>query len=276
MFKKFYVIILVLAQCMMFTTSCEKKCMHTNRTLIGSTATCEKSGVSTFKCNDCGKEVQENAPALQHDFSIFVEDTSSCEKDGYIKYQCSKCSSTTTTEKKASGHKGIIKCSNCNSLYYDLICDIILDNHLYESTFSGADTKSQSRVTYTKGKNNEVCITLESYFDLTVSGTQSTTQFIIKNDGSWEYTINMVFTGAISSSGTLSGKLLREKLSSITSQNVRNMSVKLPVSSITNNEMVSVLYSCLVGDFCKSVFQFEMACFLNEKITMKELGFSNY
>lgn len=91
MFKKFYVIILVLVQCMVLTTSCEKKCMHTNKTLIGSTATCEKSGVSTFKCNDCGREIQENAPALQHDFSIFVEDTATCKESGNTIYRCSRC-----------------------------------------------------------------------------------------------------------------------------------------------------------------------------------------
>lgn len=271
--KKIYSIILLLSFLLTVSLFSGCGCKHSELTEINDTVTCESDGIITYKCKQCDKEIEKTSPAKGHNYSIFVSDSSNCEKDGEIKNKCSKCNSIKSTPKSAIGHKGTIKCTNCNKDFYSLIYANLKPKTLKDTTSS---VNSTSTVKYSKTDNGLLCITWTRHYEPPIS-YNSTTTFTIKSDGSWNYTINGTLTGGYTqSSGMLTGELSYKSLYLYTSKDVEKESIELPVSSSNNNNMVDLLYTNLKTDFCMSLRFLENACIINGKITMQNLGFINY
>ena len=91
-------------------------CEHDSLKLISDTATCDKSGIATYSCNDCGEKVEKNSSAIGHDYSVFVSDSATCTGTGIKTTKCSRCDSTNTESSSAKGHKfSRAKCSSCDA-----------------------------------------------------------------------------------------------------------------------------------------------------------------
>ena len=71
-------------------------------------ATCEEAGTQERICaHDAEhKETRDNpgAPALGHDFSVFISTTATCTAAGQDTYKCSRCDDTDQSERVALGH----------------------------------------------------------------------------------------------------------------------------------------------------------------------------
>lgn len=247
-------------------------CKHSELIKLTDTATCNVAGTITYKCKQCNKEIKKSSPKKGHDYSIFVSDSSNCEKNGEIKNKCSRCGLIKSTPKSATGHKGILKCENCNKNFYNLLYSNLEPKTLNDTTSS---VHSTSTIKYSKVDNNSLCITWECRYESPLFYS-STTTFTIKSDGSWLYTINGTFTVYAPSSGNLTGELPYNLLYLYTSKDVKNKSIELPISSSNNNDMVDVLYTNLKTEFCMTLRFLESSCIINGKITMKNLGFINY
>lgn len=92
-------------------------CEHTNSVILKRDQHCEGEGTITYKCQDCGKEYDETAPALGHDYSTFVSDTATCEKSGYSTYKCTRCGALNKKVSEAKGHDyDLAKCKRCNAI----------------------------------------------------------------------------------------------------------------------------------------------------------------
>lgn len=116
--KKFGILLSVLmVMVVSISMSGCNNCAHINKTLIENTATCENNGIATYRCDDCGKTIEEESVALGHDYSVFVKDSATCTASGYITNKCSRCDSPKDTYSAAKGHHYTgIKCDNCYSI----------------------------------------------------------------------------------------------------------------------------------------------------------------
>ena len=270
--KKFFSIMFIFVFSLTVASFTGCGCEHKELTKLTDTATCESDGIATYKCNKCNKKIEKTSVKKGHDYSIYANYNATCEKDGEIKYRCSRCHSIKSTTKKATGHNGTIKCKNCNQNFYELIY-----NNLQPKTFkdTSSSVNSTYAVKYSKTNNGVLCITWTTTYDAPLF-YNGTTVFTIKADGSWAYTINGNYTGSFPRSGTLSGELPYAILYLYTSKDITNKNIELPVSSSNNGSMTELLYSGLKIDFCNSLVLLKGACVINGKMTMRNLGFSNY
>lgn len=249
-------------------------CQHNNLTKISDTATCTVDGVVTSRCNQCGEIIEMKSSKKAHDYAVFVSDSTTCEEDGFINYKCSTCEAIKSTPKKATGHNGVINCSNCEQSFY-----ILLYNNLKHSTSTGTSSSGIQyviSVKYSKDEENRLHIIWETTYEFPINSS-TTTEFIIQKNGSWTYTTNCTLqSGYISAKGDLMGELSYSDLDLYTFENVDNNSIELPVSATTNKEMVDILYTGLKTDFCNALRKLLEACINNGKITMPNLGFKNF
>lgn len=91
--------------------------------VYSDTATCEKSGIITYKCLYCGKTYTEESPVKQHQY-VEISNTATCTSDGTITYECSQCKKKITEASSALGHNfnSSDVCKKCGDYFYDITC----------------------------------------------------------------------------------------------------------------------------------------------------------
>ena len=83
---------------------------HNWQQIDGTNATCEEDGKKIFRCAECGRQKEEDIPALGHDYKVKETVEPSCEEEGYTILVCSNCNGEKKDEiKPATGHKFELK-----------------------------------------------------------------------------------------------------------------------------------------------------------------------
>ena len=71
---------------------------------VTTEATCDKAGVKTYTCIDCGATKTEAIPATGHNYEITYSVEADCKWTGVIRYTCSNCGDVKTETLPALGH----------------------------------------------------------------------------------------------------------------------------------------------------------------------------
>ena len=81
------------------SSNAEESCYHSRKTLISSTeATCTESGKKVYKCSDCGQQIVETVPALDHNIVIKNQKDATITSEGYTGDKiCDRCNTTIET-----------------------------------------------------------------------------------------------------------------------------------------------------------------------------------
>ena len=98
------------------TLSYAKASHSHNYEQIIDAATCEKAGVKTFLCAQCGHSYTEEIPALGHQYSWRVAASATCIDDGLKCYTCDRCAHSYTEVIPATGHNMVDgRCVDCGT-----------------------------------------------------------------------------------------------------------------------------------------------------------------
>lgn len=77
---------------------------HEYTSKIIKKVTCEKDGLIEYSCIRCKNKYKEPIPALQHEFADFIKQEQTCEQEGIIEHKCTKCGKTSIEKLPATGH----------------------------------------------------------------------------------------------------------------------------------------------------------------------------
>ena len=136
-------------------TACS--CDHDWVMIENVSATCEKDGITVYKCSKCDLERQETATKLKHNWSL-IENTATCTESGEGKYVCSRCNQDRTETVVALGHNyasnGI--CNKCSKFKYNIT---VSNNLPYTGWFWWSGS-----VIYATGKIEKIEFTIEKNY----------------------------------------------------------------------------------------------------------------
>ncbi len=217
------------------STDIVKNCDHSNCDLLSDTATCEAGGTKRTKCSDCGEIIAETS--------------------------------------LAKGHNGVIRCSNCNQLFTDIIYD-----YLVPFTLADKESSYDKVLTFSKQKNANGELTLSFANRYGALSTTITSIFTLKKNGDWDYVTNYVgnIQGTVYKS-SISAVITLENLSLYTYYNVDKEKFEVPVEEGTGDSSAwDLLYTSTKSNYALCIKTIDSVCSASNKVTLKNFGFSNY
>lgn len=121
------------------------------------TTTCETNGVTTYKCDKCGKTKQEERSAYGHKWEK-TSSTATCSQAGFDIYTCNNCHKTKKESVNATGHifNQDGHCKYCDKFKYNITVSNSLPAELFDVSYDHCRVKIE-KVEFYIGYNGYVC-----------------------------------------------------------------------------------------------------------------------
>ena len=130
--------------CFAFSFSMMSCHSHNLVTVEESAPTCTQAGYRKMQCEECNQIVEEEIPALDHDYTETVVSTPTCKSSGKSTFKCSRCGDTYTKTTEKIDHNYDSKTKRCT------MCGQYKEGSVtgsYSGTYSWAKGCSKCRIT---------------------------------------------------------------------------------------------------------------------------------